>query len=203
MYKFSYKDWTAVHKKDWESLLVSSGLLEEKDKVIIEVGCFEGRSTVWFAERLLNTPASRYFCIDNWSGGEEIDRLNLGYNMQEVYQNFCYNISLLKNKHQLTYQISESEKALAQLCSIYYRQADFIYLDGSHTQRDTLVDLTLSLTMLKKGGILIVDDYTNKMHTNDMHLRPQKAVDFVVSSLKNEISMFQTAEFQAVIKRNY
>lgn len=201
MFKFDYKDWSAVHHKIWEELLMSSNLLEEKDKICVEVGCFEGRSTIWFSERLLNTPNSVYYCVDSWQGGEEIERLDLGYDMKRVYDNFCHNISLSEKREQISYYISDSESWLSRFSGSLYRNVDFIYLDGSHTQRDTLVDLVLSLTMLKKDGILIVDDYTNNMYTENDFLRPRKAVDFVKSSLKDEVTMYQTHEFQAVIKR--
>ncbi len=201
MFKFQYKDWTKVHHSIWEKILNNQKLLDDKEKIVIEVGCFEGRSTVWFAERLIKTPTSRYFCIDSWAGGEEIERMNLEFDMQLVYQNFKHNIDLLECKDQISVFRSKSEEALSNLLSVFYRKADFIYLDGSHTKRDTLVDLVLGLTLLKKDGILIVDDYRNNMGTEDMNLRPTEAVDFVLNSMKNELVYKETEESQMVIKR--
>jgi predicted O-methyltransferase YrrM len=201
MFKFEYKDWTKVHLEIWEDLLFKHGLFEEKDKIIVEVGCFEGRSTIWFNENLMNTENSKYYCIDNWQGGEEVNRLALPFDMKLVYENFCHNISQLKSRNQITYYVDNSEKILSQLSGSLFRQADFIYLDGSHTQRDTLVDLILCLTLLKKGGIILVDDYTNNMKTKNELLRPQAAVDFIVKSFGNEISFKETRESQAVLQR--
>lgn len=201
MFKFVYKDWTKVHQSIWERILNKHGLLQDKEKIVIEVGCFEGRSTVWFSERLIKTPTSRYFCIDSWSGGEEIDRLKLDYDMKLVYENFKHNIDLLKCKDQISIFRSNSEEALSNLLTVFYRKADFIYLDGSHTKRDTLVDLILALTLLKKDGILIVDDYRNNMGTEDMNLRPTEAVDFVLNTMKKELAYKDTSEGQMVIKR--
>jgi hypothetical protein len=64
-----------------------------------------------------------------------------------------------------------------------------------------LVDLTLSLSLLKQGGVIIVDDYNNNMATDNKLLRPKDAVDFVVKSFDNEIEFFTTPEQQAVIIR--
>jgi predicted O-methyltransferase YrrM len=75
-------------------------------------------------------------------------------------------------------------------------------LDGSHTQRDTLVDLVLSLTLIKQGGLILIDDYRNNMSTKDLSLRPTKAVNFVIQSFENEVSSFKTPEGQMVIKKN-
>jgi predicted O-methyltransferase YrrM len=200
MFNFKYKDWTAVHKEIWSDLLKNSKLLEERDKNIVEVGCFEGRSTVWFANKLINTPNSRYFCIDSWKGGEEIERLKLDYDMELVFSNFSENIKKLLCYPQISVIKSTSEKALVGL-PFLYRNVDFLYLDGSHTQRDTLVDLVHGLSLLKVGGILIVDDYSNNMATNDTSLRATMSVDFVVSTFKNEVVHFVTEEGQMVIKR--
>lgn len=201
MFKFKYKDWTQVHHSIWERLLSNHNLLEDREKIVIEVGCFEGRSTVWFADRLIKTPTSRYICIDSWAGGEEIDRLKLDFDMKLVYENFKHNIEFLSCKNQISVFKSNSEEALSNLLSVFYRKADFIYLDGSHTKRDTLVDMVLGLTLLKKNGILIVDDYKNNMGTEDMNLRPTEAADFILNTMKKELLYKETAEGQMVIKR--
>jgi predicted O-methyltransferase YrrM len=202
MFNFAYKDWTAVHKKIWYDLLKDNNLFDIRDKNIIEVGCFEGRSTVWFSELLINTPNSRYFCIDTWKGGEEVKRLNLDFDMNLVYENFQNNIKHLSCFDQITVFRGNSESCLSSIASVLYKKIDFIYLDGSHTQRDTLVDLVLSLTLIKQGGLILIDDYRNNMSTKDLSLRPTKAVNFVIQSFENEVSSFKTPEGQMVIKKN-
>ena len=87
MFNFAYKDWTAVHKKIWADILLKNNLLEIRDKTVVEVGCFEGRSTVWFSDILMNTPNSKYICIDSWQDGKEFERLNLNYDMDLVFKN--------------------------------------------------------------------------------------------------------------------
>ncbi len=197
---FNYSDWSSIHHKYWKSLL-DTHLDLDLPITMIEVGCFEGRSTIWFASYLNHHPDSRMFCVDTWLGGEEVLRANLDFDMNRVRNNFFYNIGLLKEKEKIIKYIMQSERGLSSFFSRYYRGVDFIYLDGSHTQRDTLVDLTLSLSLLKKGGIIIVDDYNNNMSTNNPLLRPKDAVDFVVKSFDNEIEFSLTPEQQAVIIR--
>jgi len=197
--KFDYPDWSMVHRSHWSSLLQK--LISPKQITIIEVGCFEGRSTVWFAEFLKNNSDSELLCIDTWEGGEEIARLNLKFDMNVIKENFSNNINQHPCKDQITVFEGSSELHLSNLLSAYYQTVDFIYLDGSHTQRDTLVDLTLSLLLIKKGGIIIVDDYLNNMATNSPLFRPKDAVDFVVKSFGNEVEFSITPERQAVIIR--
>lgn len=197
---FDYPDWSTVHHKHWKPLL-DKHLDLDIPITMIEVGCFEGRSTVWFADYLNHHSHSRMFCVDTWLGGEEIERVNLNFDMHKVRSNFFHNVANSKQKDKIIKYIMQSERGLVSFLSRYYRCIDFIYLDGSHTQRDTLVDLTLSLSLLKTGGIIIVDDYNNSMATNNPLLRPKDAVDFIVKSFDNEIEFSLTPEQQAVIIR--
>jgi predicted O-methyltransferase YrrM len=141
------------------------------------------------------------FCVDTWLGGEEVERVKLSFDMNKVCRNFFHNVDLLEQKNKIFKYVMQSERALSDFFPKYYRGIDFFYLDGSHTQRDTLVDLTLSLSLLKRGGVIIVDDYNNNMATNNTMLRPKDAVDFVVKSFDNELEFFTTPEQQAVIIR--
>lgn len=198
--QLDYPDWSSVHKPHWEKLL-HKRLTSSETFTIIEVGCFEGRSTIWFADYLKNNSDSELLCIDTWEGGEEIARTNLGFDMNIVKENFDNNINQHPYKDQITVFEGTSEVHLSNLLSAYYQAVDFIYLDGSHTQRDTLVDLTLSLLLIKKGGIIIVDDYLNNMATKNPKLRPKDAVDFVVTSFGSGVGFSLTPKGQAVIIR--
>jgi predicted O-methyltransferase YrrM len=198
--KFNYPDWSMVHRSEWEKLL-HKRLASFEAFTAIEVGCFEGRSTVWFADFLKNNSDSELICIDTWEGGEEIVRTNQKFNMEVVKENFSNNVDQHPYKDQIRVFGGTSEVHLSNLLSAYYQTVDFIYLDGSHTQRDTLVDLTLSLLLIKKDGIIVVDDYANNMGTKSLKLRPKKAVDFVVTSFGSEVEFSLTPERQAVIIR--
>jgi len=198
--QFNYRDWSTVHRSIWSFLL--DGVVSTKPFVIMEIGCFEGRSTVWFADYLKNNSDSELICIDSWEGGEEIERTNLPFDMKIVKENFSNNIDQHPYKDQITVYNGLSEVHLSNLLPSYYQTVDFIYLDGSHTQRDTLVDLTLSLLLIKKSGIIVVDDYANKMATDDHLLRPKRAVDFICESFGKEIQINITRHGQAVIERN-
>jgi predicted O-methyltransferase YrrM len=197
--QFDYPNWSTIHHGYWKKLLDSR--ISTDPFTMIEVGCFEGRSTVWFADYLKNNPKSLLLCLDSWTGGEEIDRLKLNYDMDVVETNFRLNINQHPYRNQIVTYKNSSEVSLSTLLYKGYQTIDFIYLDGSHTQRDTLVDLTLSLLLIKKGGIIIVDDYQNAMMTNVQALRPKAAVDFIVDSFGKEVGFSTTPEKQAVIIR--
>mgnify|MGYP006283685611 CR=1 FL=1 len=200
MAKFNYPDWSTIHHKHWQTIIDENINVKEK-LTAIEVGCFEGRSTLWFADTLLQHKDSSLHCIDSWEGGEEVVRANLGFDMDRVAANFIHNIQQHPRSDQISVWKTKSQKGLIDVCSLCYNEVDFIYLDGSHTQKDTLIDLVLALSLLKVGGIIIVDDYRNGMSTNNPLLRPKDAVDFVVKSYASDVSFFMTPEKQAVILR--
>jgi predicted O-methyltransferase YrrM len=200
MYRFDYPDWSSVHHTHWKTILDKHLDLESPLRMI-EVGCFEGRSTMWFAGYLCHNPLSRLVCIDTWQGGEEIERLKLPFDMLKVFDNFCKNVINHDQSVKIFTHKGSSESHLSSLLYKGYQSYDFIYLDASHTRRDTLVDLTLSLLLVKKGGVIIIDDYNNNMATKDPALRPRTAVDFIVETFDSEVEFYKTPEQQAVIIR--
>lgn len=188
-FQFAYKDWTVKHRPYWKQYLDD---IVSKDSCVtfVEVGSFEGRSTVFFADYLQH-PDSLMYCIDTWRGGEEIVRLGLPFDMKLVENNFDHNISLHTNCNRIVKREMTSEVGLVSMLADYYSNVNFVYLDGSHTQRDTLVDLVLALCLLKSGGVIIVDDYLNIMATKDLTLRPKLSVEYVAEAFQHEVKFLK------------
>ena len=121
---------------------------------VLEIGCFEGRSTCYVIEKLASRRDIELHCVDTWRGEF----------MDSVEERFHHNIHLAKNKvkHAVKLVIHKgfSDKCLAKLLAEgkqgYF---DFIYIDGSHQAPDVLCDAVMSFQLLKKGGILGFDDY--------------------------------------------
>jgi len=185
-YRFAHKDWTTKHHLLWKRHLDKLSDANPAIK-IVEVGSFEGRSSLFFADYLQH-PDAKMFCIDTWKGGEEIERVSLPFNMTRVEANFDHNVLQHPNGSKIIKRISTSERGMVQLLNTYYNTIDFVYLDGSHTQRDTLVDLVLASCLVKPNGVIIIDDYLNHMATDNLKLRPRAAVDFVASSFDQEFT---------------
>jgi predicted O-methyltransferase YrrM len=65
---------------------------------------------------------------------------------------------------------------IASQCDLF----DLIYVDGSHTAPDVLVDAILGFQLLRKDGVLIFDDYLWSMETSphaDPLNTPKLAID--------------------------
>lgn len=197
---FEHPDWSTVHRPEWKSIL-DERLPKDRPIHIVEVGCFEGRSTVWFADYLQYHNESRMSCVDTWLGGEEVARTKQNFDMPQIFKTFMKNVDEHPQRRKIFVNVGPSQTALCSYQKFYHGMVDFVYLDGSHTQRDTIVDLVLAYMLIRPGGVIIVDDYKNNMQTGNPKLRPRDAVDFFASSLENEIEFYVTRERQAVIIR--
>jgi predicted O-methyltransferase YrrM len=51
-----------------------------------------------------------------------------------------------------------SSQALAQLIQ-QKQEYDFIYIDGDHSPLGVLTDATMAWQLLRKGGVMLFDDY--------------------------------------------
>jgi hypothetical protein len=131
-----------------------------KPKVIVEVGCWKGQSTVSMLEA---SKDSKIYCIDTWLGAVEFytkqtpdrDLMKLhGY--PQVYYQFLSNIVTTGHIERVE-PMPMTSRMGAELCPI----GDLIYIDASHEYKDVKEDLEGYYLKLNKGGIMFGDDYYN------------------------------------------
>jgi len=116
---------------------------------ILEIGSFEGRSAVWFLETFVN---AQLVCVDTFEGSPEHVAANM--DLEQLFQRFTENTTPYADR--LEVRRGHSSK---MLYGLEPESFDVIYVDGSHTEADTLMDLVVSFGLLKRGGALLVDDY--------------------------------------------
>jgi predicted O-methyltransferase YrrM len=114
---------------------------------ILEIGSWEGRSACWFLDAF---PGARITCVDTFKGSTE----HAGLDIDGVKTRFLKNTAVFGDR--VTVREGESSK---MLYGLEPESFDVIYVDASHTEQDTLIDLVLAFGLLKKGGILLIDDY--------------------------------------------
>ena len=113
----------------------------------LEVGVYEGRSFFWMAENILTHPTTHLTAIDIFSDPA------YGSSYKETfYENL--ERSGLNGRVNVIEGFSQVELRKLPLGSY-----DFIYVDGSHNDRDVLEDAILCWRLLKDDGLLIFDDY--------------------------------------------
>lgn len=153
--------WFDGHKETWRQIFQ-----QLKPTRILEVGSYEGKSTVFMIESLAkNTEDLEIHCIDSWEGGiEHKPGGSAEANMQEVEDRFNHNMKLAATKTGHTVKLElhkglsnkQLPKLIAQSMQEYF---DFIYIDGSHQAHDVLIDAVLGFELLKPGGVMAFDDY--------------------------------------------
>jgi predicted O-methyltransferase YrrM len=192
-YEFT-TDWFSKNIPTWDYLVKKISPV----KKILEIGSFEGMSTVWLINNVFkNSQAGEIFCVDTWEGGVEHDSLN----MSAVEMRFEKNIELAKAESQCNAAIvklkGRSQDILSDLLSKEHRQSfDFIYVDGSHECADVLTDLVLSYHLCRSGGVIVCDDYLWSMETHgneDLLNQPKLAIDSFVNCYRRKVSILSGA----------
>ena len=140
---------------------------------VLEIGSFEGRSTIWAMEHL--TEGSQITCIDTWEGGED----HKNNELDGAEGRFVRNIQKAIQKYPGVEVLAYKGLSISGLSKLILEEAkgfDIIYVDGSHTAWDTLTDGCMSFHLLKVGGMLVFDDYLWGDPGNPLH-RPKIAID--------------------------
>lgn len=160
-------DWFSQNQTLFEQLL--GPLRSKPDAKILEVGCFEGRASVWFLTNILIGPAAQLTVIDTFEGSEEHAHLNLG----DLRERFDHNTRGFA--HKVRTCAGKSEVELRNLPDTF----DAIYIDGSHRPLDVLMDGILAWRLLRPGGVMVFDDYAWGDHLPPDH-RPRVGIDAFV-----------------------
>jgi len=139
---------------------------------ILEIGCFEGRATCWMLEHMLS-PNGQIIVVDTFKGSEEHTNIVLDH----MYERWQTNVDEIKlpGQHVIPYK-GQSYEMLAHLIA-EGSKFDFIYIDGSHTAPDVMTDACMAWGMLRKGGIMLFDDYLWADMPGLLH-RPKLGIDY-------------------------
>jgi predicted O-methyltransferase YrrM len=124
-----------------------------KEHKILEIGCYEGLSSVFFADNLLDNPNSTLTCVDPFLTITNNDHMQLLQNNEE--KNFDFNISICKNSDRIRVNKITSDKFFETNNQIY----TLIYIDGCHETDFIKRDMENSFKNLEKNGIMWMDDY--------------------------------------------
>ena len=132
------------------------GYINNNDKInILEIGCFEGLSSVFFDNKFLDNNLSTLTLIDPFSTIADNDHMK--YNLLEAEKNFDYNLSICKNRNKVTVHKITSNKFFEEYQN--KMKYHFIYIDGSHEPSQIKIDMDNSFKVLIDNGIMWMDDY--------------------------------------------
>jgi len=195
---------------DWisEFIPVWSVLIREIPAIgkILEIGSYEGRSTVWFIENAFKAAGKgELFCIDTWEGGAE----HQGIDMSAVEERFLRNVEIAKSRAEAEITVTllkgpSCDKLVSLIAGGHGLSFDVIYVDGSHQCPDVLSDLVLSFQLCKIGGLIICDDYLWRAGTHGQENlldQPKLAIDAFVNCYLRKLALYNAPLYQLYIKK--
>jgi predicted O-methyltransferase YrrM len=222
-YQFT-KDWFQWAPEVWTQLIP---MLPER-KSFLEIGSFEGRSSIWIIENMMN-PGDWIDCVDTWEGGEEHSEEDMG----SVEKRFKYNVNLAlggavveerdaehkfpypvhtryaspaptegQRKRLYKYKCTSTQYLGSKLASCVDNKNlfDFIYIDGSHIAKDVLTDACMAWPLLKPKGLMVFDDYLWSPSARDILHRPKAAIDAFTNLFAEEVEIVHVG-YQLVVRK--
>jgi predicted O-methyltransferase YrrM len=153
----------------------------------LEIGSFEGSSLVFFSN-FLNK--SNFTCVDIWEGTEELKDINF----KLVKNNFDYNSSHINPKN-INVFTGTSRSFFLHNKNLF----SIIYVDGNHFFDEVQNDLKESWSILRKGGILIMDDYIWDWYKNPKE-NPGYAINLFLKNNYKNLKILHMAEIVIIQK---
>jgi predicted O-methyltransferase YrrM len=198
-YQFT-QDWFHWAPEVWEQLTpMLPG--EPGDRHLLEIGSFEGRSSIWIAENMMQD-GDVLDCIDTWEGGEE----HSAEDMAAVEARFDHNRSVVLTGRAIEIEKIKGSSVYGLSCLLtgvdndpdqpYY---SFIYIDGSHIAKDVLTDACMAWPLLKPKGIMVFDDYMWGNPRDILH-RPKPAIDAFCNIFAEEAEIVHVG-YQLVVRK--
>lgn len=170
------------HEK-WREYL--AGFSGKPNVRMLEIGSFEGRSAIWFAEHIVTGPGSRLTCVDPW---HPLVKIRFRHNVKAA--------GVSDRVHGLD---KPSEEALTE--ELAEERFDIIYIDGNHAAPHVLFDAYFAWPLLVEGGIMFFDDYGWRP---DLPLgrRPKPSIDRFLSEYEDKMEVIHIGHQVFVRKKS-
>lgn len=169
--------------KDFENISRWSGILaplKSRALSILEVGSSGGNSATSFLTIL---PNAKITCVDIWV-------LNNEAAFDAAVKPFAGRVEKIKDR---------SVPALDAMI-VEGRSFDIIYVDGSHTHDDALMDSVLCWQLLKPEGLIIWDDYVWGLGNLPVAERCKEAIDEFMAMHPDELYIIEKG-YQVIARR--
>jgi SAM-dependent methyltransferase len=178
----------------WAPMFDDLGLTGKPGLRFLEVGCFEGRATLWLLDHILTDPTAHIVAVDTFEGSPEFVPMMIdGRSRARFDRNLAAPIAAGK----VTVLEGDSKVTLRGLP--LWKQFDFVYIDGSHRAPDVLTDAVLAWQLLKPGGVLAFDDYGWDLSAPETE-RPQAAIDAFLSIFAAELTV-RHSDYQVAVEK--
>ncbi len=126
----------------------------------LEIGCFEGLTTCYICDLMLN-PGGRIICID------PLDETYLTTDLDEDAERMNKDFKMFKGQYDRFIRNTKGKpvELIRKLSTEVFTEDfnhfrfDFIYIDGDHREKAVVHDAVRSWEVLQIGGYMLFDDY--------------------------------------------
>ena len=193
--KYHYTtDWFEQHQTEWKknSVMWKDTLSHLQGKKInfLEIGVFEGRSTIWLLENFFENPESKLVAVDLF------EECLPNYKHEKLFRE---NIEKSGKANQVEIIKGKSFDVLAKLNCEKREPFDFIYIDDCHDSLNVMEDAVLGWNLLKEGRIMIFDDYEWDNMKEEFN-NPRLAIDAFLKTHQIQIELVYKS-YQVAIKK--
>jgi len=185
-----------MFNEDWYSnsqckdLVDLVSFVSNLDGAVIEIGCWEGKSTINIANTCY---PSTLICNDTWLGNVEESKVTGSKHITEiilenrnVYNIFINNMNNLTKKN---YTVVK-EDCLTWL-KTFNEPVKFIHIDASHEYDSVAETIRLILPNIVKSGIICGDDFINaNINGLDLNRGVERAVRELLPGFKNKDNLW-------------
>ncbi len=142
--------WTSA--SELEFLYYSAKAVKGKG-IIVEIGSWEGKSTIWIAQGAKDGVGARVYAIDPFTGSSENQKPGLKV---WTFDDFKNNLAKAGVQDIVTPVVATSEAAAKE----WNRPIEFLFIDGAHEYEYAEKDFLLYSPYLIDGGIIAFHDTT-------------------------------------------
>ena len=128
------------------------------DGILVEVGCWYGRSVIYLAEQVLASKKNiRVFAVDTWRGSVELLPVIAGKHPGFVWHSFVNNIRACGVQSVITPMCLPSVEAATL---VEDGTISMVFIDADHDYASVKADIAAWRPKVKANGILAGHDYS-------------------------------------------
>jgi len=162
-----------------------SDTIKDLDGDVIEIGCWEGKSTIEIANKCY---PGILICNDTWLGNVQESIVSGNTHPSEILCKernvFDTFISNMERNTKKNYSIIK--KDCIEWLNEYSGKIKFIHIDASHDYESVYETIKLVIPHVVSGGIICGDDFVNSNNTRlDLHGGVERAVRETLPNFKN------------------
>jgi predicted O-methyltransferase YrrM len=149
-YTFTH-DYFSGHIANWQRWFAET--ITTAPIRILEVGSWQGGSTLWLLDHIIGPRGGEITCCDTWEGSSEHTFLEpLGLSLEALFDANVKRTGLSAHVRKLK---GYSQDVLPTLPAGSY---DLIYIDGAHEAQAVIQDAIHAHRLIAPGGFLLFDD---------------------------------------------